>query len=286
MKTNRWLLILALLPMSLCAQDNLVADTLSVQPVVNPVADSVAARPQTHAYMVGVGVANVLDTYISPEKYHGLSLRYISASTRWSRRHAHLTYHVTHQGEFDYTHNRADNNNEIGGLYNFQYAVHYNWRLAVGRIMLHAGGGLDVGLGFLYNTRNSNNPAQARLELNLSPSAGARYKFSLARHTCCLNYDVMLPLFGVMFSPNYGQSYYEIFSKGDYDHNVVPTTFVSKPSMRHMLSVDFPIGHTWMRVGYMGDYQQAHVNGLKMHNYAHMLVIGIVTHFSLNRYRP
>ena len=45
----------------------------------------------TNAQMIGIGAVNILDTYLSPEKYRGTELRYISHTlrerrdSRWSR---------------------------------------------------------------------------------------------------------------------------------------------------------------------------------------------------------
>ena len=114
----------------------------------------------------------------------------------------------------------------------------------------------------------------------------AAYKFTVAGKPFTLNYEVSVPLCGLMFSPNYGQSYYEIFSKGDYDHNAVPTTFIATPSLRNTLSLDFNIAKTTLRLGYMGDYRQAKVNNLKYHSYSHLFVIGITRTFRLTRLQP
>lgn len=239
----------------------------------------------TNVQMIGIGATNILDTYLSAEKYRGTELRYISHTTRrrgdspWSRQ-------IVYQGDIAYAHNRADNGNEIAGMVNFSFGAHRNWQLLGGSLDLKAGALVDANIGFIYNTRNSNNPAQMKAYINITPSAAAAYHFCIRHRRYTVSYQLDIPLAGLMFSPNYGQSYYEIFSRGNYDHNIVPTTFVCAPSMRQMLSLDFPVGKCVFRVGYLGDFQQADVNSLKSHIYTHALVIGLVKKFSINKMRP
>ncbi|MCR5077873.1 MAG: DUF3316 domain-containing protein [Prevotella sp.] len=241
----------------------------------------------TNAQAIGIGTVNILDTYLSPEEYRGTELRYISHSVRDNG--SRLSRELVHQAHLALAHNRADNNNEIGGAYNFQYNWQYalgEWAIGRGELLLKAGGGIDANLGFLYNTRNSNNPAQAYAQLNIAPTVVAAYRFRLRHYPMLLRYEAQAPLMGIMFSPNYGQSYYEIFSKGNYDHNVILTTPFSTPSLRQMLTVDFTLHHTTLRIGYLGDYQQAKANGLRQHAWSHLLVVGIVRKFSINKILP
>ena len=239
----------------------------------------------TNARMIGVGAASILDTYLSPEEYSGPELRYVSHTIR--RREGRSWSHMlVHQGAVAYAGNRSGNGDEMSGMYTFTYGLHYHWDLLGGRLAIMAGGRTDFEVGFLYNTRNGNNPAQARLALNVGPSAAAAYRFRLGRVTFEARYEAGIPLLGLMFSPNYGQSYYEIFSRGDYDRNVVPTTVVSAPSLRQMLTLDFTLGRTTLRVGYLGDFRQAEVNHLKYHTYSNMLLIGFVRRFKLTKIIP
>lgn len=91
-----------------------------------------------------------------------------------------------------------------------------------------------------------------------------------------LRYQVNLPVMGVMFSPHYGQSYYEIFSLGNAEGVIKFTSLHNQPSLRQMLSIDFPIGYTKMRFSYLADLQQSNVNNIKTHTYSHMFMVGFV----------
>ena len=81
-------------------------------------------------------------------------------------------------------------------------------------------------------------------------------------------------MIGIMFSPAYGQSYYELFNNGNYDNNIVFTS-VAVPQPRHQLSAEYPIGkNANIRIGYFGDYRQSKPNNLKQHTYTNSFLIG------------
>ena len=240
-----------------------------------------------NALMLGIGYTDILDTYLSPEKYRGTDLRFLS-HTRREKDSTCLVHQLLHEGCIATADNRSGNGGEIGGGYTFAYSLLRKWQMPVGscHLRLLAGGTAELSVGFLYNTRGSNNPAQARLALQLKPTVAADFDFRLFRRQqrpFTLHYEASAPLCGLMFSPNYGQSYYEIFSRGNYDHNYVPTTIASTPSLRQMLTLDFRALHTTWRIGYLGDWRQASVNNLKQHTYTHALVFGIVRRFRIEK---
>lgn len=241
----------------------------------------------TNAQLIGMGRINQLDTYLSPSEYTGGELRYISHTIRENG--TPISREIIHQAHLSYTHNQSKRNNNIDGLYNFQYNVLYaigQWKMGNGTLLAKVGGGIDANLGFVYNMRNGNNPAQAYMNLNLAPVVSAQYSFRLWKRPFRLSYSAQVPLVGIMFTPNFGQSYYEIFSEGNYDHNIVPTTFGVAPSLRQMLTFDFTIHHTTLRLGYLGDFQQAKVNGLKYHTWSNLFMVGIVRKFSITKFLP
>ena len=241
---------------------------------------------------MGIGQARMLDTYLSNENYTGTELRMITHSEKSHFREAALkseradtarqfwSHAFRHQFALHYAHPRSDDSNYLGALYTFIFNYSHNWnRWVSGHYMtFQAGLQAELGLGFLYSTRNTNNPAQARAYVNVGPAASVSYPFHAfhRQRPFALRYEVNAPLLGLLFSPNYGQSYYEIFTRGDYDHNCVPTTPFNAPTLRQMLTLDIPLKPFTVRVGYLGDYQQAKVNSLKYHVYSHLLTVGFV----------
>ena len=77
------------------------------------------------------------------------------------------------------------------------------------------GGEAALTLGGLYNLRNSNNPATAKAAIDLGATAMASYHFYISRLPVTLRYQVSLPVIGTFFSPEFGQSYYEMFGIGN-----------------------------------------------------------------------
>ncbi len=236
---------------------------------------------QEVASQLGIGGANILDTYLSPEKYRGTEMRFISEVLKEKTM-------LQHEGSLSVTSNRANKADEISGHYDFTFALMKKWSFCDDNLAVRVGGMADFWLGFTYNTRtSSNNPAQGYLSLAVGPNVMASYKLKALTESSdswlmrflskvTVNYQMRMPWLGLMFSPNYGQSYYEIFSQGNYDHNVVFTSLATF-QMRQQLSFDIHLkNRTSLRVGYLCDIRQAKPNNLKQHQYYNAAIIGVV----------
>lgn len=249
-------------------------------------ADSLAqTRFVTRATMYGVGYTNVYDTYLSPQEYKGIDFRVSRESMRMTKwMDGNVSLQSFFQADLGYTHNKVDNNNTFSGLANWNYGLHYNFRITP-NFKLLAGGLIDLNGGFVYNLRNGNNPAQARAYINLDASGMAIWDLRIKNYPISLRYQLNLPLAGVMFSPNYGQSYYEIFTLGNWGGVINFTSLHNQPSLRQMLTVDFPVGRAKMRLAYLWDAQQSKVNDIRTHTYSHVFMVGFVKELFLIRGR-
>ena len=235
-----------------------------------------ASAQSQRSHMLGFGPTRILDTYISQEKFSGAGFTYLyiyegrKPEKRWQNT-------IEHELDLSKSRDRGDNTSMLEGNYNLYWSRLASLVKPSSSTDLHlqAGFTANANLGFLYDMTTSNNPAQARLALNIMPSAVATYGFPIKQQHFSLRYELNLPLVGIMFSPNYGQSYYEIFTQGNYDRNIVPTTFVSAPTFRQILTLDWLLSEKWaLRIGYLGNYQQADINHLKQHIYTHRVLLG------------
>lgn len=246
--------------------------------------DSAVARPPTtHQWLFGAGRLNALDTYLSPLAYTGPAVAVLhrsERSARWGRNRVTVTGLFSARGA--YLHSPTDDGKEWEGNLSAAGGWHYNVRPATG-LRLGIGGLLEAATGFTYNTRNGNNPAQGRLEADIALSGVAQYDFALLRRRFSLLAQIDVPLAGLMFTPDYGQSYYEIFSLGHRGHNVCATWPFNAPSARLLTTLSARVAGATLSVGYAGDVRQSHVNHLKRHAWHHQFVVGYVRRLVLLR---
>jgi len=229
-------------------------------------------KPSNNATLVGIGSINLYDTYLSPLEYKGTSFRIMNERMKqmsWFK--GKFTRQQTVSLEFASTDNPAKNASEYWLLCSYNWGGHYNF-VRINNFRFSAGALWNLSAGVLYNERNSNNPASARLYSNINLSAIAFYQWK----DFTFRWQVDTPVLGVLFSPNYGQSYYEI----SLGNSVGVANFASihnQRALRNYITVDFPVNKITLRLGYLGSHYQTKVSGLQTHTYSNSFVIGLVS---------
>lgn len=230
----------------------------------------------THATLFGTGRVRLQDTYLSPLDYSGPQLFIFRSLERPTRLlDSKVLFHGEFRADISSTQPRKENATYLGGTLGYTAAWLYGWTLSQ-RFKLCAGPQLAGLVGGLYNTRNGNNPAQVYLETNLGAALQLSYSLRIKHYPITISNQLGVPLLGAMFTPAYGQSYYEIFSLGHTDHNIRATHPFNAPSFSDRLTVDFPCRKSILRIGYLIDIRQSDVNNLRRHAYSQAFLIGWV----------
>lgn len=231
--------------------------------------EAIPVRHTLNTTMVAAGSANMYDTYLSPLEYDGFSIRVIDERMRdtyWFS--GKLRKQQIIELEFASGENPARNVTEYWAKVRYQLGGHYQLYQKAG-LRFSAGGYWDVNVGGLYNERNGNNPATGRVYTNLNLSAMASYKWK----KYAFRWQIDTPFAGMLFSPKYGQSYYEI-SLGNTVGIVNFASFHNQRALRNTITADVPFSKYILRVGYLGDWYQTKVNSILTHHYTHSFVIG------------
>ena len=90
-----------------------------------------------------------------------------------------------------------------------------------------------------------------------------------------LRWQVTSPLVGAFFSPDYGQSYYEIFVLKNNSGVVHFATLANQRGLRNYITADYPMGKITLRAGYLRNYYRTEVNNLITSISSHQFMIGV-----------
>ena len=229
-------------------------------------------RVSVRSTLYGFSLLNNLDTYLSGYDYTGAAIYF-----------NHETMRKAHTGNYDWKFQTVTDalfgltslhsTSQLTLLANRSWSGYHTFGVGE-RLQILAGVQIQLAGGVLYIPSNGNNLVSVKLRAALAASTMAVYRFSLAKRDCIARWQIDVPLAGVMFSPQFGQSYYEIFGLGDTDGIIKFSNPVNSPSWRHTLSLDIPVGRNTLRVAYIADLYQSRVNSIRTHLYNHSFALG------------
>lgn len=231
-------------------------------------------RPVTSAYMLEIGSSSAADSYLSPITYRGWS-----AAFAYERMQAmkfdpdNWVMQLNARIELDRGRNHADNATtwRIDGT--FSWGMLRRWH-PLPALTIAVGGTTGIDAGCIYNPRNSNNPASAKLAWTVNATAYAACNLRIGRLPVTLRYQPVLPLAGIFFAPEYDELYYEIYL-GNHDGLVHFAWPGNRFAMTNLFTADLHFGATSLRLGYRGYSFSSKANDLVTNIHTHAFVIGL-----------
>ena len=218
------------------------------------------------------------DTYLSPFIYQGwggriFNERITGLSDKFSRQRIIGVDLAT-------TKNPAENVNDFGVFVDYAHTYHYHV-FNGNDFNILAGASAYVMGGFIYNTRNGNNPLSAKADVSLSFSLMLSYILWVNNSPVTLRYQGMLPFAGVFFAPPYGASYYEMFNEGNLSDVLAFNSFHNKLDLKNYVTIDIPIYTQTLRLGYLSSYYSSDVHSIQTRIFSNTFMIGWVKEFYL-----
>ena len=223
----------------------------------------------------GISLHDNFDTYLSDYKYTGGGIHFSHESFRDAcTGNYKWKYQILFNSRLGL--NQQSGNLQLAGMIGCSWSGYHPFNIGK-RLKLLTGAQIQLEGGAMYNMSNGNNPVSAKLRTALAASGMVIYHFPVRKSDWVVRYQLDIPLAGIMFTPEYGQSYYEI-SLGHFGNIVSFTHPLNNPSWRHMLSLDIPIrtksNSTTLRISYTADLYQSNINNIRCHMYHHAFTFG------------
>ena len=229
--------------------------------------------------LIGIGGYHIKNTYLSPIRYSGTGIRIVNERMQML---AKSEQRISSYKMFDFNlssvSNPAGTVGALAGFADYTFGYHYRF-LPINNLKLLTGASVKGMFGFVYNTQSANNPIATHVDLDLNLSAMSIYTFWIKKYPLTCRFQTEIPIAGTLFTPAYGQSYYEIFDMGNISGIVGFSSLHNKFAMRNYLSVDFSVWKYTLRMGYLNNLYMTDIKGIQTRYSSHNLMIGLVKEF-------
>ena len=235
------------------------------------------------AISIGSGSQREYDSYLSPLLYEGSGFTLMSERLKYfSLRSNKFSWYSEGNFQIGLLDNPAQSATMMPFTFRYFFGVHRHIRPVQNmNILVGAMGNMDLGGRLLM--QNQNNPYSLNWSTNLWISAMGYYHLPLRRTTLTFREHFAMPIGGVMFSPEYMQTYYEIFVLGKTDNVIVPTSFGERLAWRNKISMDLPVPFCTFRLGFLAERTVTNVNLLETRSTNLSFLVGLVYNFSTFR---
>ncbi len=234
-------------------------------------------RPVTSIYSIEIGGARDLSTYLSPLYYTGMdyaiSGSWTKSFNRWSDRCVM---------RFEAAVNFQDMLNPAKTAVMYGLTARFNWGLSwrhrfARDWQVTVGPMIDLYGGALYLSRNGNNPVTALASAGIDVAASVSRKFRIGRLPVEIVDEVRIPTLSAFFSPEYGETYYEIYL-GNHRGLAHCGWWGNAFGIDNLLSFRMNFGRTGMMVGYRFDLRTFRACDLQTQVMRNAFVIGVIPH--------
>ena len=235
----------------------------------------VPARPVTAVFAAEIGSTHLRDTYLSPITYQGvtvgLSFEHLQATgfapEQWVRQ---LALGISYAP----VKNPVGNNTMHELMVDGHWSLMHRWQLADNRLQLLCGGMTQLRAGGIYNAKNSNNVVSVKAHWNVGIAGMAAYHVPWPKAPLTLRWQVCVPVVGAFLSPEYDETYYEIYL-GNRSNLVHVGWWGNRWDIDQLISADLQLGGTTLRVGYHHHVDHFEVSNIHSTIVSYALVIGI-----------
>lgn len=215
-----------------------------------------------HSTLFGIGTYNVYDTYLSPLSYAGWGLRIFDDQMKMTKlMDGKISSQQLISLDLSSTKNNTETASEYSLFLDYSYGLHYRLK-PLPRLSIFTGAQANAILGAIYNSRNGNNPVSAKLGATFNLSGIVSYQLNIKSQPFRVRYQMDMPFIGFLFSPNYGQSYYEI-SIGNNNEIFNLTSFGNQFVMKNYLTLEIPFNSLTLRFTYLNYLYNTKINSLE-----------------------